>query len=503
MYPAPIPQSGLVLEVSEVASLPQADPGQLPRPTVLTQDPKGRLFSNDLSGPIYLVGDSPPAVEEYLDLRDYPELGIVSGFHGLQSFAFHPDFYERGAPGFGCFYVFFSSEQTGVAPDFSSGEETSFHTVLTEWRTAEPGAPVFSPAVPEHPYREVLRINQPFGGHVGGLIAFNPTVTSAHPDYGNLYVALGDGAQGGGEADPLENAENAANPYGAILRIDPTGRDSANGRYGLVPENALAADSDPATLAEVYCFGLRNPQRFGWDLVTGRHYIADIGHDVMEEVNLAGNGFHFGWDLLEGSEVLEGGNLSGLTPPIAEYDHVNFVTDPQPAKANRAITIGEVARGTCVPGLEGHLLIADFPSGILLTLDVAAASVPGGQAGLREFLVHDGDGVPRRFLALINEARAARGLPATNRADVRFGINTPGQILLINKQDGIIRRIEPVHPPRHVISKSESGEVSVSFQGILQRSHDLDTWTTVIPQPESPHRFPPSSLPAFFRSGVP
>ncbi|MEX0331199.1 MAG: sorbosone dehydrogenase family protein [Puniceicoccaceae bacterium] len=500
VYPLPVPLSSLVMEVSEIAVVPDSTPGVVPRCTVMTEDPMGRLFVNDLRGPLFHVDEDSGSVTEYLDLRDYPELDLNAGFHGLQSFAFHPDFHKSGKPGFGRFYTLFSSNATEPDPDFTSGEGTSFHTLLLEWRTDSPADLTFVAANLANPYREVLRINQPLGGHVGGLIAFNCSVSSGHPDRGNLYIALGDGAQGGGEADPLENAENPANPYGAILRINPLGSNSANGEYGIVPENLFASDGDSGTLAEIFCYGLRNPQRFGWDVATGYLFIADIGHDALEEINLASNGANYGWDVREGSQELEGGTTTGLTDPVAEYGHVDFVTDPQPSISNRAITIGEVARGTCIDGLDGNLLTADFPTGIIFLLDLDSDPLVGGQDGFVEVLVREGGGSAMRMLDVINSARTARSLSTTSRADLRFSVNTPGRIYLINKQDGIIRRMQPNLEASHAISRGEANQVHIEFEGWLQRSDDLETWTDVIPQPFSPFIQTVSGNPVFFRS---
>jgi hypothetical protein len=498
IYPLPIPKSQIAVHVTDVATLPNPAPGVLPRPIVMTEDSKKRLFVNDLAGLIYHVDDATATVTEYIDLRSFPELEVVSGFHGLQSFAFHPDFHRPEEPGYGRFYLLFSSNQTESSPDFSAGQGTSFHTLLVEFVTADPSAIQFSPKEPEQPYREILRINQPYGGHVGGLIAFNPTVERSNSDHGNLYIAMGDGASGGGDPDPLGSGQNVSNPFGAILRIDPLGSDSANGNYGIVPENVFSADHDEATLPEIFCHGLRNPQRFSWDAATGSQYIADIGHDVMEEVNLAVNGANYGWALKEGSQLIGSGVLPGLTDPIAEYDHLNFVTEPKPSNANRAITIGDVARGTLIFGLEGRLLVADFQSGVILTLDIKDLQ-KNGQGGFEEILVHEGDHFPKRVLEVINGSRLLKGLSTVDRADLRFSVNTPGRIFLINKQDGIIRRIRPDSAPSLSISTARSGRIQIEFNGILQSCGDLRTWVDLTPQPVGPYLVSPSSSAEFFK----
>jgi hypothetical protein len=252
---------------------------------------------------------------------------------------------------------------------------------------------------------------------------------------------MGDGGSGG---DPQENGQDAGNPYGAILRIDPTGTDSGNGQYGIVSDNALAADGDGGTLAEIYSYGLRNPQRFGWDIATGAMYIADIGQNAVEEIDLGVNGGNFGWDQREGSFEFEGAKTADMIDPLAEYDHTNVVSDPPTSIGNRAVTTGEVARGTGIPGLDGSLLLGDFPTGLIFYLNVDTDPVNGGQYGLAELITLADNGDPVRLLDAINQARADRGLDSVTRADLRFSLGIDGAVYILNKRDGIIRRLAAV-----------------------------------------------------------
>jgi len=473
-FPAPIPEANFSVQVKNVAAVPDSSPGQPPRISVLTEDPSSRIFANDQRGPLYLIDESAATATEYLDLRDFPELDILFTFEaGFQSFAFHPDFFNEATQGYGRLYTIHSSGNTGATPDFDPGGNTSFHTLLLEWQTNNPESPTFIAADSQTPYREILRFDQPFGNHNAGLIAFNPTVSSQDSDYGNLYIAIADGGNGG---DPQENGEDPSNPYGAILRINPLGTNGGNRKYGIVSENVLAADNNPATIPEIYCYGLRNPQRFGWDPATGNCYIADIGQNAVEEINLAANGAHFGWDIREGSFAFEGSSTEGLTNPIAEYDHTSPVANTP--IGGRAVTSGEVVRNIGVAALEGHLPIADFPTGLFFILDVDNDALDGGQDGLRELLLLNENDEPVRFLELINTARTQRGLSPASRADLRFSVNTPGRLYLINKQDGIIRRILAEITPTVAITAITAEQFEIEFVGQLESSSDLQSWQT-------------------------
>lgn len=435
-FPATVPVSNLIVGIQDFATLPDASNNLPARANLLLRDPLGRLVANDQLGPMYLIDDNGANVNEYLDLRDYSDIALIDepGERGFQGFAFHPDFATSGAGGYGKFYTIHSSSNTSVTPDFDPGGSTAFHTLLLEWTTDDPTSSTFIPANDESPYREVIRFKQPYNNHNAGLIAFNSSIDSGNSDYGNLYVAIGDGGSGN---DPQENGQDPGNPYGAILRIDPLGSGSANGKYGIVADNALASDSDEGTIGEIYTYGLRNPQRFGWDAATGDMYIADIGQNAVEEINLAVNGGNYGWDVREGSF----GATGDFIDPVAEYDHTNVVSNPPTSIGNRAVTVGDVPRGTNIPNLDGVMVMSDFPTGLLFTLDVDSDPLDGGQDGLRELQPIGPSGQPVRLLNLINAARSSRGLGTTNRADIRFGINTPGEMYILNKRDGIIRRL--------------------------------------------------------------
>ncbi len=446
-FPDPIVPGDITVRVQDYATVPDSFSDAPARMSVLAPDPSGRLFVNDQRGALYRIPDGGGTAQSYLDLRDYSANPVVSTSEaGFQSFAFHPEFATAGAVGYGLFYTMHSTSNTSVTPDFDPGGATSFHSVLLEWRIEDHSANTYVEPTTGSPFREVLRFDQPFGNHNTGLIAFNPTAASIDSDFGNLYVAVGDGGSGN---DPQENGQTLSNPYGAILRIDPLGTNGINGQYGTVADNVFAQDAPAAnTLAEIYAGGLRNPQRYGWDPVTGEMYIADIGQNVIEEIDRGVNGGNYGWREREGSlPTANDEGTSGFIDPVAEYDHTNVVTDPPTTIGNRAITVGEVARGTGIDGLDGLLLLGDFPTGLIFTLDVDSDPLDGGQSGLSELRLVDDAFDDVRLLDLINDARAARGLSASSRADLRFGFNTPGQVFILNKRDGIIRRLSAVPLP--------------------------------------------------------
>jgi len=446
-------EQGLSVGIRDFAVLPDSSSGSSApaRANVMTADPLGRLFVNDQRGPLYSVSADGSTVTNYLDLSTFSGMNLVSSSEqGFQSFTFHPDFATPATSGFGKFYTIHSSSNRTPAPTYpfvsnsGSGSNNTHDTVLLEWSVNDPNAATYAAGGGGAP-REVLRLEQPRTNHNSGLVAFNTSIGSGHADYGNLYVAIGDG---GSSNDPWNISEDPNKPYGKILRIDPIDPNGA-ATYGIVADNVFASDGDSSTLAEVYAYGLRNPQRFGWDDNTGNLYAADIGQGTWEEINLITNGGNFGWDNEEG-------NSSPLDPsledPIANYNQSGDLPLPptSPLTGGRAITAGEVVRGTGIPGLDGLLLAGDFPTGVPLYIDVSSGP-PAQRSGVDPFaeliLVDvDGTGLPVDLLEIINDTRNSNGISDSDRADLRWSVGIDGRVFLTNKKDGVIRELVHLLP---------------------------------------------------------
>jgi glucose/arabinose dehydrogenase len=179
-------------------------------------------------------------------------------------------------------------------------------------------------------------------------------------------------------------------PFGKILRIDPSGRNSRNGKYGIPADNPFVASR--GVLGEIWASGVRNPQRFGWDPANGRLYVADIGQNIVEELSHVPKGGNLGWNVWEASfrfvsrQAVDTTGRRGdrdMTYPIAEYDH----TDP--ALSNRAAITGVVVyRSRAIPALTNRILFGDNPSGEVfhIAADDTAAT---GQDHIRRVLFND------------------------------------------------------------------------------------------------------------------
>ena len=440
----PIPAVDGVIRVGavEFAALPDVG-GEAARMMRLVDEPgTGRLFVNDMRGIVYTVSYDGRTVTPYLDLtatRWALQIQASGRERGFQSFALHPQFGEAGAPGYGKLYAYTDSNITAPPADFVSGGGSDAHdTLLLEWTAEDAASAVYDGGPP----RELMRVEQPFGNHNGGQLGFNPLAAPGDPDFGLLYIGSADGGSGG---DPLDLAQNLGSIFGKILRIDPLGSNSANGRYGIPADNPFAGDGDAGTLGEIYAYGVRNPQRFAWDVQNGNLFVADIGQNIVEEMSLVTSGANLGWNDWEGSfrfisrrevSLVDPRGEAGLNFPVAEYGQL----DPLLQRSSAATGL-VVYRDDAIPQLTNLVLFGDSPSGEIFYVD--ADDLPdGGQESIRRVLLHR-QGDTKTLLQVIQEKNVAQGRTPTDRADLRFGYGPDGQVFLLNKHDGVIRRLVP------------------------------------------------------------
>jgi hypothetical protein len=440
-FAAPIESTAGIVAVkfAEFATIPDVNNGELPRMMHLIDETGSkRLFVSTMQGPIFSVSYDGKSVVEYVNVNAPQwKIGVQShgSERGLQSFAFHPQFNQRGARGYGKFYTYNDTPNMTPAPDFTHPATPHTHDmVLLEWTAKNPAAEAYDGDAP----RELMRIAHPFANHNGGEIAFNPLAAPNSAEYGWLYIGSADGGSGG---DPNNVSQNLMSVFGKILRIDPLGTNSKNGKYGIPKDNPFAGKPD--ALGEIYAYGVRNPQRFSWDAKDRKMYVADIGQNVVEEISPVTAGANLGWNVWEGSyryvsrqvDVANPRSDPSMTWPVAEFDH----TDPLLNRA--AITGVYVYRQGIIKQLQNLLIFGDNPSGEIFYVN--ADKLPaGGQDQIRRIMFDD-KGTNKTLLQLIREKNAAQGKPAAPRADLRLGRGADNRIFVMNKRDGVIRLLVP------------------------------------------------------------
>ena len=253
-----------------------------------------------------------------------------------------------------------------------------------------------------------------------------------------LHIAIGDGGaaddQGPGHA-PGGNGQDLSpgNVLGKILRIDPDGSNSANGRYGIPADNPFVG-APPAD--EILAYGFRNPFRMSFDSETGDLYAADVGQNDIEEVDVVVAGGNYGWPVKEGTFLFDDGGdgdgfttvdspgvPAGMIDPVAQYDHDEGVS----------VTGGFVYRGNRVKDLRDTYVFGDFTAGFTGPLgrlfhigdDGLAELIPGDGAALGLFITgfgQDRDGElyvmgQKGFAPVGTTGEVHRFVRADNRGD--------------------------------------------------------------------------------------
>ena len=268
-----------------------------------------RLFVVEQAGRIIIVKNGATVARPFLDIRSKVGSG---GERGLLSVAFHPQYRTNG-------WLFVNYT------DHNGDTNIERYTVSRDPDVADVGSA-----------KPILKIDQPYSNHNGGMNQFGPD--------GMLYIGMGDG---GSQLDPHGNGQNANALLGKLLRIN--------------------VDHDPYTVSganpysrgggrrEVWAIGLRNPWRYAFDVKDGNLYIADVGQDRYEEVDVVPMnrpGVNYGWNIMEGFSCLRGSscNQRGLQRPVLAYGHSDGCS----------ITGGFVYRGSQIPALSGHYFYADY-----------------------------------------------------------------------------------------------------------------------------------------------
>ena len=282
-------------------------------------DGSGRLFVVGRTGVIHVVqGFDAAGSTVFMDMSSEVS---AEGEGGLLAIAFHPDYANTGR--------FFASYTARLA-------NNDFVSRLSEF-TVDPTNPDAGLLATE---ASLLEVDQFATNHNGGMLAFGPD--------GFLYWSLGDG---GGARDPQANGQNPQTLLGTILRLDV---DTPNtpGQYAIPDGNAFDDVADG--LPEIYAWGFRNPWRFSFDRETDELWVADVGQNAREEVNVVVAGGNYGWDRTEGLICHE---PATNCDPDGEFIRPVF---DYPRNVGESITGGYVYRGTQQPGLYGNYVFADF-----------------------------------------------------------------------------------------------------------------------------------------------
>lgn len=295
---------------------------QLDEPLYLTQPPgeSRDLYVVERGGAIRILRGGEVRPQPFLDIGDL--ITTAGSEQGLLSMAFAPDYQSSGL-----FYV-----------DYT---DTEGDTRVVEYRRSQDDPSRADPGSA----RELLRVDQPYENHNGGLVLFGPDR--------NLYIGLGDGGSGG---DPERRGQDLSTLLGKILRIDPRPQ---GGRPYRIPEGNPFAGR-PGARPEIFIYGARNPWRFSFDPRNRALLVADVGQDEFEEVDYLPRseqaGANLGWSAFEGNARFnQDQQAPGHVPPILTYGR----------EGGCSITGGYVVRDRRLRSLFGRYVYGDYCLGEL------------------------------------------------------------------------------------------------------------------------------------------
>jgi hypothetical protein len=148
---------------------------------------------------------------------------------------------------------------------------------------------------------------------------------------------------GGSADDPERYALDITSPLGKIWKLTQTAGQWNTG--------------------ESWAVGLRNPWRASLDPVTNDLWVADVGQDNWEEINVVPfdqvQGVSFGWSAREGTHEFNADQQAlhetfTAVEPVYEYEHVDN---------NCSISGGVVYRGSQVPVSGTWYIFSDYCTG--------------------------------------------------------------------------------------------------------------------------------------------
>jgi glucose/arabinose dehydrogenase len=283
-------------------------------PVEITNAGDSRLFVVEQGGIIKILNsDGTTNPNPFLNITGQISTG---GEQGLLGLAFHPNYADNG---------FFYTNHTNLAGN----------TVITKYSVdlANPNL------ADESSGTILLTIAQPYANHNGGTLKFGPD--------GYLYIGMGDGGSGG---DPQNRAQNINELLGKMLRIDV----NTGTPYGIPATNPYVGI---AGADEIWAIGLRNPWKFSFDKTLGNLWIADVGQNNIEEINVAAatqSRLNYGWRCYEGDAAYNTAGCPSQASMKFPLETINHST------GSCSVTGGYVYNGTVYPNFKGLYFFTDY-----------------------------------------------------------------------------------------------------------------------------------------------
>ncbi len=303
-------------------------------PTALRIANNGNIYICEKDGKIKLYSNGVIKSKYVLSLDSIE----ITGEAGMQDMILDPDFETNGY-----YYVYYTTKRGGT------------HNVLSRFKSQGDTTDLSS---------ETVLISLPpiinAPGHNGGGMAFGLD--------GKIYLSIG-------EAYLSSNAQDFNTLLGKVIRINSD---------GTIPSTNPFYSTLTGINRAIYALGFRNPFKMGFDPITGKIYVNDVGNDNWEEINEIIAGKNYGWPITEGP------NISGALPqnyqsPVHYYNHANScaITGGAFYRSNTTVIpafptsyygkyfFGDYCNGQYKMYNPLTSLVSDFTIGINRPLDIA------------------------------------------------------------------------------------------------------------------------------------
>lgn len=247
------------------------------------------------------------------------------GERGLLGIAFSPDYLAAGGAS-RFVYLYYTRLITATGACSISGYNPRSRNRVLRF-TASGQTLINETVLLEGPELSLVATN-----HNGGTLRFAPDKT--------LFISMGDNDT---DADAAPASRDLTDLKGKMLRINGDGTIPANNPFV----------RQAGVRREIWAWGLRNPFRFSIDSQTSDVYIADVGENTWEEIDLGAAGADYGYPCFEGPSTFRACNppASSPTPPIYSYDR----------NTGRTVIAGPVYRATAFPAeYRGYFFFGDY-----------------------------------------------------------------------------------------------------------------------------------------------
>src|SRR5438552_16626371 len=232
----------------------------LSQPTAFAWTPDGRMLVLEKAGRVRIVVNGVLQGTSALDISASVDSGFEKGLLGI---CLHPGFAINGYV-----YLYYTNKvpKNRISRFTMSGNTLGSELVILD------------------------NIDATNGNHNGGNIQIGPD--------GKLWAAPGDSGTGGAKSQDL----SVGSLNGKVLRGELDGAPAAGNPFL----------SDATKDARIWAYGFRNPFRFTFRPSNGSLYVADVGQESREELDVVTTAGNYGWPMAEGNL----GSCAGCIPPV-------------------------------------------------------------------------------------------------------------------------------------------------------------------------------------------